>query len=126
MKSHYSCKYCCWKRSHFGIIDIYSAIVVIACHCNSVFSSFQLRLQIAETRIRFQLRILLADDEQPAQRAGELRLVLLELVEGLGVGQHVVNVVGCQVVFLDMFHVPARRRIPDDLRPAHGVPPLSV
>ena len=48
---------------------------------DAVLRAFELRLEIAEVAVGFQVRVLLNHDKEPRQGSGQLLLRLLELVE---------------------------------------------
>jgi hypothetical protein len=54
-------------------------VVALALDGDAVLGSFELRLQFEEVLIRLEVGILLDDDQQPRERAGETGLGLLEL-----------------------------------------------
>src|SRR3954469_22232232 len=59
--------------------------VAVTRHRDAVLGAFELGHQVAEQLVRFQLRIILGDDQQPRQRAGQLALRGLELLQRGGI-----------------------------------------
>src|SRR5262249_51895006 len=70
------------------IIVLHRLDVTVARHGDAVLGAFQLRHQVLEQRVRFELRIIFGDDQEPRQRARELALRLGEFLEGGGIVQH--------------------------------------
>src|SRR5690606_24027574 len=64
-----------------GVIFLGHLIEPASFHRDAVLSTFQLDLQIAETRARLEIRVVLGNDEQPLQRAAEFSLCFLEFPE---------------------------------------------
>ena len=70
-----------------GVIGPHRFDIVAPRDGDAVLGAFELRLQGEEILIGFQIGIILADREEPAERAGQLRLRVLELLELVGIGQ---------------------------------------
>src|SRR3954452_9872050 len=66
------------ERADGDVIVLHRLDIAVARHRDAVLGAFQLRHQIAEQRVRFQLRIIFGHHEEPRQCAGELALGLLE------------------------------------------------
>src|SRR5260221_11846953 len=69
------------ERAHGDVVLLHRADVALPRHGDAVFGALELRLQVAEVGVRFQLRIVLGDRDQARQRAAELSLRLRELLE---------------------------------------------
>src|SRR5262249_7533834 len=67
--------------AQLGVVDAHRLDVVAPRHRDAVLGAFELRLQGEEVLVRLELGIALADREQAAERAGELRLCVLEFLE---------------------------------------------
>src|ERR1700704_2024769 len=63
------------------VVFLYGFYVAVARDRDAVLGAFELRLQVAEVRVRLELRIILGDREQPRERARHSRLRLLEAPE---------------------------------------------
>src|SRR5471032_1591558 len=75
------------ERLEFGVVGAHGLDVVAARHGDAVLGAFELRLQREEVLVRLEVGIVLADGEQPAERAGELALRVLELLQLLWIGK---------------------------------------
>ena len=64
-----------------GVVGPHRFDVVAARHGDAVFRALELGLQRQEVLVGFQLGIVLADGDQPAERARELVLGVLELLQ---------------------------------------------
>src|SRR5947209_5085419 len=60
------------------VVFLYGLYVAVARDRDAVLGAFELRLQVAEIRVRLELRIILGDREQPRGRGANSRLLLLE------------------------------------------------
>ena len=60
------------KRLELGVVGLHRLDVVAPRDRDAVLGAFELRLQREEVLVRFQVRIVFADREQPAERAGKL------------------------------------------------------
>src|SRR5215510_9470246 len=67
------------------IIVLHRFDVAVARHRDAVLGTFKLRHQVLEQCVRFKLRIIFGDDQEPRQRAGELALRLGEFLERGGI-----------------------------------------
>src|SRR5262245_35612655 len=70
------------------VVILHRFDVAVACHRDAVLGTFKLRHQVLEQRIRFELRIVFGDYEEPRQRAGKLALRLGEFLERGRIVQH--------------------------------------
>ena len=70
-----------------GVVGAHRLDVVAPRDRDAVLGAFELRLQRQEVLVRLEVGIVLADRDQPAERAGELVLRVLELLELLRIGQ---------------------------------------
>src|ERR1700733_14810651 len=68
------------ERAYRDVIILHGLDVAVARHRDAVLGAFQLRHQIVEQRVGFQLRIVFGDHQQPRQRAGEFALRGLEFL----------------------------------------------
>src|SRR5215831_16442211 len=75
------------ERPEGRIVCSHCFDVVAPRHRYAIFSAFELRLQGEEVLVRLEIGIVLADGEEPAQRAGELSLRILELLQLVRIGQ---------------------------------------
>src|SRR5947207_4161539 len=66
-----------------GVVLLRGFVEAAALDGDAVLRPFELRLQLEEVLVRFQLGIFLDDDEQSRQRTGESGLRLLELLHRL-------------------------------------------
>src|SRR5262245_6711534 len=91
------------KRAQLGVVGTHRLDVVAARHRDAVLGALELRLQRQEVLVRFEIGIPLRHGDQAAERAGQLRLRLLEALERFGIadglGRH-----------LDRRRLGARRR----------------
>src|SRR3954469_23923266 len=71
------------ERTQLGIVLPHRLDVVAACDRNAILRTLELRLQGKEVLVRFEVGIALRNRKQPPERAGELRLRLLETLERL-------------------------------------------
>src|SRR3954464_5097430 len=69
------------ERTQLGIVLPHRLDVVAACDHNAILRALELRLQGKEVLVRFKVGISLRNRKQPPERAGELRLRLLEALE---------------------------------------------
>src|SRR6201988_3537203 len=70
-----------------GVVDPHRLDVVAPGDGDAVLGALELRLQRQEVLVRLEVGIVLARRDQPAERAGELVLRVLELLELLRIGQ---------------------------------------
>src|SRR5262249_49506236 len=77
------------ERAQLRIVLPHRLDVVAARHRDAVLGALELRLQRQKILVRLQLRIALRYRQQPAERAGELRLRLLEALKRFRVGDDV-------------------------------------
>ena len=73
------------EAAHGHVVVLHRRDVAVARHRDPVLRALELRLQVAEVLIRLQLGVALDDDHEPRQRARELALRRLELLERLRV-----------------------------------------
>src|SRR5712671_4582921 len=73
------------EGAHRDVVVLHRLDVPVARHRDAVLGSLELRLQVAESGVGLELRIILRHDHQPRQRRGELSLRLREALEGGGV-----------------------------------------
>src|SRR5438132_12176816 len=72
------------RELDYGRVELLSDLVVAAAlDGNAVLRPFELRLQLEEVRVRFEIGIALHDHEQPRQRVAQRALCRLELAHGL-------------------------------------------
>jgi hypothetical protein len=64
-----------------GVVVLHRADVTLALDGDAVLGAFQLRLQLQEVLVGLELRIVLADHQQAPDRALQLALRLLELLQ---------------------------------------------
>src|SRR3569833_1406016 len=77
-----------WKGAHRDVIGLHGSDVTIARVRDAVFGAFELCLQITEQAIRLELGIVLGNEQQARERAGQFALCCTELLErGLVVDQ---------------------------------------
>ena len=76
-------------RPDLGIVGLHRGDVVAPRDGDAVLGAFELRLQREEVLVRLEVRIVLGDGEQLAERAGQRALRFLEFLEGLGIGEDV-------------------------------------
>src|SRR5258705_535144 len=67
------------------VVFLHRFDVAVARHRDAIFRAFELRLQVAEIRIRLELRIVLGDHEQARERVAHRALRFLETPESLRV-----------------------------------------
>ena len=70
-----------------GVVGAHRLDVVAPRDGDAVLGALELRLQRQEVLVRFQVGIVLAHREQPPERARELVLRVLELLQLLGIGE---------------------------------------
>ena len=75
------------KVAKLGVVDAHRFDVVAPRDRDAVFGAFELRLQRQEVLVGLEVGIVLADREQPAERAGKLVLRVLELLQLVGIGE---------------------------------------
>src|SRR2546421_1676363 len=73
------------ERAHRDVVVLRRPDEAVARHRDAVLRAFELRLQLAEVRIRFKLRVSLGHHQQARERAGELALRLDEALQRLRV-----------------------------------------
>src|SRR4029079_6339100 len=76
-------------RPDLRIIFLHRGDVVLARDGDAVLGAFELRLERQEVLVRLQIRIVLGDGQQTAERTGEAVLRLLEFLERLGIVEDV-------------------------------------
>src|SRR5580693_3440313 len=76
------------ERANRHIVVLHLLDVAIARHRDAVLGALKLRHQVTEQCVGFELRIILGHHQQSRQRAGELALGGLELLERGGIIQH--------------------------------------
>ncbi len=74
------------ESSQLGVIDAHCFDVVAPRNRDAVLGAFELRLQREEVGVRFQVRVILLNRQEPSEHARELRLRLLEFLEGFRIG----------------------------------------
>jgi hypothetical protein len=75
------------ERLELGIVGPNRLDVVATRDRDAVFSAFELGLEREEVLVRLEVRVVLADGDQPAERATKLVLRVLKLLDLLGIGQ---------------------------------------
>src|SRR5204863_4051246 len=92
------------KLAYEHVVFLYGLYVAIARDGNAVLRALELRLQVAEVRVRLELGIILGDEQEPRESARHSRLRLLEAPER----RFVVEELGCRLDAAD-----ARARLRD-------------
>src|SRR6202023_4330631 len=75
------------ERPQAGIIGPDRLDIIAPRDGDAVLGAFELRLQCEKVLVRFQIGIVFADREEPAERPGQLRLSILELLELFWIAQ---------------------------------------
>ena len=75
------------ERLQAGVIGPDRLDIIAPRDGDAVLGAFELRLQGEKILIRFQIGIIFADREETPERAGQLRLGILELLELVGIAQ---------------------------------------
>src|SRR6202012_4057546 len=73
------------ERADRDVIILHRLNVAVACHGDAVLRALELRHQVTKQRIGFELRIILADDQEPRQRTAQFDLGLLEFRKRAGI-----------------------------------------
>ena len=71
------------ELAHRDVVGAHRIDVAVARHGDAVLRAFELRLQVAEIRVRLELGIVLGDGEQALQRLRQFALRRLEFLERL-------------------------------------------
>ena len=69
------------KAADIAVVILHRLDVAVACHGDAVFGAFELRLQVLEQAIGFQVRVIFRHRHQTRQRAGKFALRSLILGE---------------------------------------------
>ncbi|MNE12492.1 hypothetical protein D3C80_1052920 [compost metagenome] len=75
------------EGANFSVVALNRGDEILAGHGNAVFRAFKLGLQGEEVLVRLQVRITLGHHHQAAERPGQLRLRVLELLHFLWIIQ---------------------------------------
>src|SRR5712671_29641 len=76
------------KGADADVIFLHRLDIAVARHGDAVLGALKLRHQVAEQRVRLELRIIFGHDEQSRQRAGQFALRGGEFLERRGIVQH--------------------------------------
>src|SRR6476646_2089084 len=71
----------------FSVVYAHCFDVVASSDRDAVFGALELRLERQEVLIGLEFRVVLANGKQPAERAGQLVLRILELLDLVGIGK---------------------------------------